>query len=885
MNFKQSSKKSLSDKKAPEGRQADNEKKLFPIVGIGASAGGLEAFIELLKHLPTDTGMAFVLIQHMSPHQQSLLSEILSRSTKMVVSEVESGITVEPNQVYVIPPNVSMTIANGVLNLTPRHRGSGQFMSVDTFLLSLAEERGNKALAVILSGGDGDGTRGLEAVKTAGGVTFAQSGDTAKVDSMPNTAVATGLVDFVLPPQKIAQKIAEISRHPYITDVPTIKSATSKNEFDRSEPLRTILTLLWTATGVDFTDYKQATLKRRIQKRMVLYKLEKLTDYASYLQNNPTEVMALYEDTLIHVTSFFRDSESFTALKSKVFPLIVLDKSPNSPIRIWVAGCSTGEEAYSITICLLEFLADHLAHLPIQIYATDISERAIAQARGGFYTASQVANVAPERLHRFFVKVKGGYQISKPVREACVFARQNLISDPPFSRMDLITCRNVLIYLGSKLQKKLLPMFHYGLKPTGFLMLGTSETVGDCSDLFNLVDKKNKLYAKKVVTTGPNIDFSSSHYLTPIISSQAQIIEGTLNEQEINLQADQIVLNQNTPVGIVINADLEILQFRGQTSAYLEPAPTRASFNLLEMAKVGLRNELRIVIQQAKQQKLAIKRERVRLIEGNCIQTFNIHVIPFSSSTIPGNYFLILFEDSPTPVTPVLSAAQDNSNATNEGDNHEIARLQEELNTTKEHLHAIISEQQATNQDLRATNEEILASNEELQSMNEELETAKAQNQATDEELNTINDELQRRNLESTEITNNLQNLLSSINIPILMVRSDLRVRRFTPALEGIFNLISTDVDRSLSDITHKLNVPDLEQQILEVIHTLNFKVEEIQDQTGHWYDLRIRPYRTIDHKIDGAVVVLVNIDELKRSNPQLTFARNHAVKCPQESR
>jgi two-component system CheB/CheR fusion protein len=428
-------------------------------------------------------------------------------------------------------------------------------------------------------------------------------------------------------------------------------------------------------------------------------------------------------------------------------------------------------------------------------------------------------------------------------------------------------------------------MFHYGLKPTGFLMLGTSETVGDCSDLFNLVDKKNKLYAKKVVTTGPNIDFSSSHYLTPIISSQAQIIEGTLNEQEINLQADQIVLNQNTPVGIVINADLEILQFRGQTSAYLEPAPTRASFNLLEMAKVGLRNELRIVIQQAKQQKLAIKRERVRLIEGNCIQTFNIHVIPFSSSTIPGNYFLILFEDSPTPVTPVLSAAQDNSNATNEGDNHEIARLQEELNTTKEHLHAIISEQQATNQDLRATNEEILASNEELQSMNEELETAKAQNQATNEELNTINDELQRRNLESTEITNNLQNLLSSINIPILMVRSDLRVRRFTPALEGIFNLISTDVDRSLSDITHKLNVPDLEQQILEVIHTLNFKVEEIQDQTGHWYDLRIRPYRTIDHKIDGAVVVLVNIDELKRSNPQLTFARNHAVKCPQESR
>ncbi|MBO3461472.1 PAS domain-containing protein [Aetokthonos hydrillicola Thurmond2011] len=880
MHSKKSSKKSPSqgsDKEGSEGKEANNEKKLFPIVGIGASAGGLEAFIELLKHLPTDTGMAFVLIQHMSPNQESLLSEILSKSTEMPVSEVHSGIKVAPNHVYVIPPNVSMAITNGVLNLTPRDRGGGQFMSVDTFLLSLAQEQGNKAIAVILSGGDGDGSRGLEAVKAAGGVTFAQSGDTAKVNSMPNTAVATGLVDFVLPPRKIAEKIAEISRHPYITDVAMTKSATSKDEFDRSEALRTIFTLLWTATGVDFTNYKQTTLKRRIQRRMVLHKFEKLTDYASYLHNNPTEVMALYEDSLIHVTSFFRDSESFTALKSKVFPVIVLDKSSNSPIRIWVAGCSTGEEAYSITICLLEFLAEHLSHIPIQVYATDISERAIAQARTGFYTASEVANVDPERLHRFFVEVEGGYQISKPVRETCVFARQNLISDPPFSRMDLITCRNVLIYLGSELQKKLLPMFHYGLKPKGFLMLGTSETVGDCADLFSIVDKKNKLYAKKLVTTELNIDFSRSRYPAPIINPQAQTKEGTLNDQEISLQADQIVLNQYAPVGIVIDTDLEILRFRGQTSAYLEPAPGRASFNLLKMAKVGLRNELRILIQQAKQQNLPIKREGVKLIEGNCIRTFNIHVTPFSTSNIPGNYFLILFEDFPTPVTPVLSATQDNSNVTNEGDNHETARLQEELNTTKEHLQAIISEQQATNQDLRSANEEILSSNEELQSMNEELETAKEEIQATNEELNTINDELQRRNLESTQITNDLQNLLGSINIPILMVGSDLRIRRFTPAVEGIFNLISTDVGRSLSDITHKLNVPDLEQQILEVIRTLNLKVQEIQDQTGHWYDLRIRPYRTIDNKIDGAVVVLVDINELKRSAEELTEARNYA--------
>ncbi|MDP8932704.1 MAG: ATPase, partial [Cyanobacteriota bacterium] len=571
MSQKKFSKKSQAkaDIEAAEPKQQNNQNELFPVVGIGASAGGLEAFTELLSHLPSDTGMAFVIIQHMLPTQESLLSEILARSTRMPVHEVTDGIPIAPNQVYVIPANVSMTIDRGVLKLTPRGRTRGVFMSVDIFLASLAAERGNQAIAVVLSGGDGDGAQGLKAIKAAGGITFAQCQGSAQVSSMPNTAVATGQVDFILPPEKIAQKIAEIGHHPYIADALATESTTSEDAIESKDAIATIYSLLGAATGVDFTHYKQTTLKRRMQRRMLLYNLEAIEDYAEYLQNTPTEVTALYHDVFIHVTSFFRDPESFEALSSKVFPAIVKDKSSKTPIRIWIAGCSTGEEAYSIAICLLEFLAARSTNLPIQIYGTDISESAIAQARSAFYTPAQVAHISPERLNRFFVQVEGGYQIAKPVRELCVFARQNLIGDPPFSRMDLITCRNVLIYLGPPLQKKLLPIFHYGLQSAGFLLLGTSETVGDFSELFTLFDKKNKIYAKKLLSHWLSIDLTADHYpVTPL--NPPPLPTERLDEIELEKEADRIVLNHHAPVGVVINAAREILQFRGQTSAYLE---------------------------------------------------------------------------------------------------------------------------------------------------------------------------------------------------------------------------------------------------------------------------------------------------------------------------
>jgi two-component system CheB/CheR fusion protein len=874
MNSRQSTKTSEFNS---SDEQQEEQNELFPIVGIGASAGGLEAFTELLKHLPTDTGMGFVFIQHLSPYQESFLPEILSRTTPMPVLQVQDGMVVEPNHIYVIPPNAMMTISQGILQLSQREKTRGQVMSVDKFLISLAEDRGSKAIGVVLSGSDADGTRGLETIKGAGGITFAQSESSAKVNSMPNTAVASGHVDFILTPQEIAAELAKISIHPYINHRTSVTPVDIIPE--SGDALTNIFSLLRTATGVDFTHYKQTTLKRRILRRMVLYKLESLEDYVRYLQDHPAEVTALYQDVLITVTSFFRDPEAFEVLKTKVFPVITKDRNPDTPIRIWVAGCSTGEEAYSIAMCLLEFLSNQVISTPIQIFATDINDVAIEKARTGIYKPSQLADVSPERLQRFFIPVEGGYQISKPVRELCVFARQNLISDPPFSRLDLITCRNVLIYLGNAVQKKLLPIFHYGLNSHGFLMLGTSETVGEFTDLFTLVDKKYKIYYRKLAPARLGIDLVTRNYPLQITIPQPPLNKDASDDLEMQKEADRIVLNQYAPVGVIINDDLEILQFRGQTSPYLQLSPGRPSFNLLRMAKEELRIELRTAIHQAKKRGVAVTKEGIQVTENEQVRQVRINIIPFQPANTTERYFLVMFVDIPTSITMPLEASSSNVSSRRRkqpNSEQETNQLKQELANTKEYLQSIIEEQQATNQDLRAANEEILSSNEELQSTNEELETAKEEIQATNEELNTINDELQRRNIESTQITNDLQNFLSSINIPILMLGGDLRIRRFTPAAENIFNLIASDIGRPISDINHNLNIPDLEAQILEVIRNLNFKTQEVQDQTGHWYDLRIRPYRTIDNKIDGAVVVLVEIDALKRSSEKLKASRDY---------
>ncbi|WP_265278376.1 CheR family methyltransferase [Nostoc sp. KVJ3] len=801
--------------------------------------------------------------------------------TVMPVIEVQDGMTVEPNSVYVIPPNTKMKLSAGALQLTPREKVQGKYMPADAFFTSLAADRGHKAIAVVLSGADGDGSLGLKAIKAEGGVTFAQCEDTAKFDSMPNTAVATGNVDFVLPPEKIAEELVNLSRNPFISD--SLPPIAIEKLPEQGDALATIFVLLRSQTGVDFSHYKPNTLDRRIQRRMLLYKLERLEDYAEYLQKNPGEVKALYEEILIHVTHFFRDPEAFQLLKERVFPIIIQNKSAELPIRIWVAGCSTGEEVYSIAISLLEFLANKVTSPPIQIFATDISEIAIEKARSGIYAENQMVEVSPESRRRFFNALDGGgYQISKAVRELCVFARQDLGSDPPFPNLDLVSCRNVLIYLDETLQKRILPIFHYSLNPTGFLLLGTSESTGKYSDLFTLIDKKYKIYSKKLTGIRPTISFITSNYPIVKVDEPKPTNENPLNELDLEKKTDQLILNRYAPVGVVINDKMDVLQFRGEIDLYLKLTPGKPSLNLFKMVRQGLLIELRATIYQAQRQKILVRREGLRIESGDLAKIINLEVIPFKPATDGELYFLVLFEQAPPTVNNVNTV---NPESLEQPDlEREIVRLKLELATaiqeraaTQEYLQAVIQEQEDINQDLKVANEEILSSNEELQSTNEELETAKEEIQATNEELNTTNDELRSRNQELHQVNNDLTNLLASINIPILILTLDLRVRRFTPMAQRLFNLIPADAGRPLSDFRANLNVPDLETLILEVLDTLSIKELEVQTLEGYWYNLRIRPYRTTQNQIDGVVLVLIDIDVLKRSAATLEQARNYA--------
>ncbi len=865
----------------------------FPVVGMAASAGGLEAFTQLLSHLPTDTGMAFVLIQHLSPDHESLLTEILARATTMLVREVKNGMRVEPNQVYVIPPNTKMILLEGLLQLSPREKVFGKYMPGDAFFASLAADRGHKAIAVVLSGGDGDGSLGIKAIKEAGGVTFAQCENTAKFDSMPNSAVATGNVDFVLPPDKIAEELVNLSRHPLlVSPLPLLSTVESLVPQDA---LSTIFGLLRSTTGVDFSHYKPKTINRRIQRRMLLCKLEQLADYATYLQKHPIEIKALYEEILIHVTSFFRDPEVFELLTTKVFHTISQNKSAEFPIRIWVAGCSTGEEVYSIAIYLLEFLAQRVTQPPIQIFATDISELAIDKARTGIYTENQMVAVSPERRRRFFHAVEGGYQISKAVRELCVFARQDLGSDPPFSNVDLISCRNVLIYLDSSLQKRIMPIFHYSLNLTGFLLLGTSESTGQHSDLFNLIDKKYRIYTKKPSNAQHTFSFTPSNYRAKdsnnigVTLAGRQPVPAPAEDLELQKKVDQLIFDRYAPVGVVVDDKMQVLQLRGEIDRYLKLVAGVANFNLFNLVRSDLLDDLRAAIYQAQRNHLPVIKNGLRLSVAEPLNnesrknssTINLQVIPFEVTGTEEKHFLVLFEDVPPAINDVISMelvgierdlAQQNVQL-----RQELAAAIQERTATQEYLQAVIQEHEHGNQDLKVANEEILSSNEELQSTNEELETAKEEIQATNEELSTTNKELRRRNVESYQVNNDLTNFLASINIPVLMLTNDVCIRRFTPMAQQLFNLIPTDAGRPLSDIRTNLNIPDLEPLISRVLETLSIKELEVQTDAGHWYLLRIRPYRTTENQIDGVVIVLLDIDTLKRSVVTIEAARNYA--------
>jgi len=848
---------------------------LFPVVGVGASAGGLEAFTQLLKALGSGTEMAYVLIQHLDPSHESALTELLAKATEMPVRQVTDATPVERNHVYVIPPKADMTISQGILRLVPRTETRGHHMPIDSFLRSLAEDQRSNAIGVILSGTASDGTLGLAAIKAEGGITFAQDEKSAKFDGMPLSAIAAGCVDFILPPDAIGRELARIRAHPYLA--PSSSSRRAELVAESDPQLKKILQLLRTAHGVDFSDYKPATVKRRILRRMALRKIEKLRGYVQFLRHHPTEVEALYEDILIKVTSFFRDPAAFEALKTEVFPGILKRRSPEEPVRVWVPGCSTGEEVYSQAIALLEFLGNRRADVPIQLFGTDLGQSSIEKARAGIYPESIAADVSAERLRRFFVKVQGGYRINKTIRDFCVFARHNLLQDPPFSRIDVISCRNVLIYLAPVLQKRIMPVFHYAMKPRGFLMLGGAEgIIGSASDLFELMDRKHKIYCRKSTASGLHFDFAASRYSTEAgnIASgkEAPQREGSVHLLDLHKEADRILLTKYAPVAVVISDDMEVLESRGHVGLYLELAPGRASFNVLKMAREGLLFDLQAAINKAKTEKegVRVRKENVQIERDGELKDVNLEVTPFKVASNGERHFLVVFEDARpagrAELGETIAGEAKLDKAGKEKRSNQTSHLKQELAATKRYLRSIVEDKEASNEELQAANEEILSSNEELQSTNEELQTAKEELESTNEELHTVNEELHNRNFELTEANTDLVNLLSSVNIAMVMLGRDLRIRRVTPRGGQRFGFLSTDVGRPITNIRPNIDVPDLEQMILEVIDTVVVKEREVQDREGHWYSLRILPYKTLEDTIEGAVITLVDINDLKNN-------------------
>jgi two-component system CheB/CheR fusion protein len=844
----------------PGGKGADDaddpaEGASFPVVGIGASAGGLEAVTQLLQALPASTGMAFVLVQHLSPAHASALAEILSRATKMPVTEVHDEPRVEPDHVYVIPPDRSMIIVRGALQLLPREVGVHR--PIDQFFRSLAEDRRHLAIAVVLSGTATDGTLGLEAVKGEGGITFAQDG-TALHEGMPSSAIASGCVDFVLPPEEIAREILRISRHAYATPDPQIQA-----EDDRPN-LSQVAQLLHQATGVDFSSYKWNTLYRRVTRRMVFCKVDSLGEYVRLLRQSPTEAEALYQDILIGVTSFFRDKESYEALKTEVFPRLLEGRSRHEPVRIWTLGCSTGQEAYSLIMAFTEAAEARGMPAAIQLFATDLNPSSIEKARAGLYPKDIAQDVSPERLRRFFVEADGRYRISKAVRDACVFSRHNVLADPPFSHLDLISCRNLLIYLKPVLQQQVIPTLHYALEPGGYLWLGGSETIGGYSTLFEAQDGKHKIYRKRAVPSVAQGHFfvqSAGRPRAAFVPVTGRPGEST----DLPREADRLLSSRFAPPGVLVSTELEILQFRGQTDRYLSPAPGKASLNLLKMLREGLLVPVRAAVLRAGIEHAPVREEGLRLRTADGYIEATVEVIPVHTATGKEGGFLILFEDAasggpgkaaPAPAAPPSATDVD------------AARLGQELSATREYLRSLIEQQEAANEELQSANEEVQSANEELQSTNEELETSKEEIQSSNEELTTVNDELNERNTELTRVNADMMNLLGSIHTAIVMLGPDLRVRRFTPTAEKLFNLIPTDVGRPLSDIQLNLEgLPDLEALLRQVLATESTREHEVQDRQGRWYSLRLRPSRTLDGVVDGVVLMLIDVDAMKRAH------------------
>ena len=855
----------------------------FPIVGIGASAGGLAAFEAFFSGLSADSdpGMAFVLVQHLAPDHKSILTDLLRRFTRMAVFEVEDGMVVQPNCVYIIPPNYDMAFLNGTLQLLEPLAPRGHRLPIDFLFRSLAQDQHEHAIGIVLSGTGSDGTLGVRVIKGEGGMIMTQNPESCEFDGMPRSAIATGLVDYELPPAEMPARLMAYAAHAFgkLPRHATVQTPRSESA------LKKIFILLRAQTGHDFSQYKPSTIHRRIERRMAVHQIDSIDNYVKYMQQTPAEVEALFRDLLIGVTRFFRDPEAFEVLEDEIIPRLFADKPAGAAIRVWTTGCSTGEEAYSIAILLQERMEVLRQSYTLQIFATDIDQRAIATARAGLYPASIASDISPQRLARYFTATPDGsaYRINKSLRDLLIFSEQDLIKDPPFSRLDLISCRNLLIYLSAELQKKLIPLFHYALNAGGILFLGTSEGVGESNELFSALDRKAKLYQRKDDYQGT--PRAGRRVLPPMMANEAMdAINGapprgakaafpmSLPLRELTEQA---LLQQIAPAAALVNGQGDILYLHGRSGMFLEPAPGEAGIsNILKMAREGLRQDLVMALHKAVATNDLVRTWGVNVKTNGHFTRVNLSICPLSrdaarivefpeSPRVP--LYLVILEEASGRESEVMPPVDlpASSGASGADAQAVIATLRDELRAKDEYLQSTHEELESTNEELKSSNEEMQSVNEELQSSNEELETSKEELQSVNEELATVNSELQIKVHDLSRSNNDMNNLLAGTGIGTVFVDHQLRILRFTPAASTIINLILSDVGRPVAHIASNLvGYHSLLADIQAVLDTLIAREAEVQTAAGNWYAMHIQPYRTLDNVIEGAVISFVDITE-----------------------
>ncbi len=853
----------------------------FPVVGIGASAGGLAAFEAFFSRMPADTdpGMAFVLVQHLAPDHKSILTELIRRYTRMEVFEVQDGMVVRPNCAYIIPPNRDMAFLNGALQLLEPDAPRGQRLPIDFFFRSLAQDQHERAICVVLSGTGSDGTLGLRAIKAEGGMVMAQTPQTTEYDGMPRNAIATGLVDYTLAPSEMPAQIMAYVSHAFggsgrrLNTVPHADQA-----------LKKVFIVLRAQTGHDFSQYKPSTVHRRIERRMAVHQVESMDAYVRLLQQTPAEAEALFRDLLIGVTNFFRDPEAFKVLEDRVIPRLFAGKAANDVIRVWVPGCSTGEEAYSLAILLAERQEAMKQSFKVLVFATDIDAGALATARAGLFPPGIAADLTPERLARFFTATAegNGYRIHKSIRDMLVFSEQNVIRDPPFSKLGLVSCRNLMIYMGSELQKKLLRLFHYALCPGGHLFLGSSETVGEFGDLFDTVDRKEKVYQRKEEFL-PTPSGSVTAFLPPMTAVEAsfpRVAKGKAAPGKPCLRelTEKALLEEVAPAGALVSGNGDILYIYGRTGRYLELAEGEAGVNnILATAREGLRRELTTALHKASRTGETIRHRGLHISTNGGSAPVNLTVRPVSQDSFsaqPTPLFLVILEEAtPWEGENAPEAAGDNLT----GDAHALVKaLQLELRTKEEYLQSANEELETSNEELRSSNEEMQSVNEEMQSTNEELETSREELQSVNEELATVNAELQTKVADLSRANSDMNNLLAGTGIATVFVDHDLQLLRFTPTARQIINLIPGDIGRPVGHIVANLSgYARLVLDLQSVLDTLVPVEVEVKSTEGRWFTMRIQPYRTLDNAVDGAVITFVDITEMVRTREALHKAND----------